>query len=253
MKKILAMVIALGTMVSCCNSEKMTLAGEGLSWKLASMEGITEEAINSEEGNFAMQFNAKEGMLAGRTNCNTFFGKYTDENGKLTFSEMGMTRMMCPDMTQEDVFMQALSTVDNYTIEGDVLTLKAGEKAVASFKAKFAEKAHCEKAACPHKEGECEGTCENCTSENCEKECNKAEAQCEKNCEKAEACEKKCEEAAHCEKAAQCEKAEACTETEKCKKLNTECKVATENCEKQCEKAAAHCEKAEACTKACNK
>lgn len=132
MKPILAALLLTLT-ACCCTQHDKPL--EGTTWKLTSLEGIPATAIDAEEDAFTLRFDAEETMLAGRTDCNRFFGSYKVEDDTLTLGEMGMTRMACPDMEHENAFMQMLERVTAYAIEGDRLTLLAGDEPLAEFKA----------------------------------------------------------------------------------------------------------------------
>ncbi|GMO66640.1 MAG: hypothetical protein Ta2A_14940 [Treponemataceae bacterium] len=64
----------------------------------------------------------KEGALGGTTGVNRFFGKYTlNEDGTITFGEVGMSRMMGlnPEAKEnEKAFTAALKKVVSYSISG---------------------------------------------------------------------------------------------------------------------------------------
>lgn len=181
MKKFIFAVATFFTLTSCCGGAEQTLQlAEGQAWKLSNMEGIAAEAIAVKPDFFTLMFNAEELSVSGRTNCNTFFGKYVDEAGKLSFDEMGMTRMACPDMALEDAFMQMLSKVDAYKIANEELSLLSQGVVVATFH-----------VACL---GECQTNCESpCEMES--EHCDEAEGECEKACEGCEKAEGECKNA----------------------------------------------------------
>lgn len=67
-----------------------------------------------------IQFEAAEKRVSGYAGCNNFFGGYTIEEGqKIRFGQMGATKMACEDMTTEDRLFNALTKVDNYTVNED--------------------------------------------------------------------------------------------------------------------------------------
>ncbi len=132
MKKIFAAAALLGAMTACCGT-KENCELEGTTWKLVSMEGIPASAIESEEDAFTLTFDRTEHLLAGRTNCNRFFGSYELDGEKLTLGEMGMTRMACPDMEYEDAFVRMFDRIDGYRIDGERLTLLEGSETLAEF------------------------------------------------------------------------------------------------------------------------
>lgn len=134
MKKYFAAAALLVTMAACGSAaQDKTL--EGTTWKLAQMGSIPATAINQEADFFTLEFNAADTMVAGRTNCNRFFGKYELKGQKLSFGNLGMTRMACPDMQYEDAFVKMLDEVDSYAIEGSELKFYDDKKVVAEFRA----------------------------------------------------------------------------------------------------------------------
>lgn len=135
MKKLIAAAALLA--MTACGGSRNDLPLEGNTWKLTSMEGIPAEAIDAEEENFVLLFDGEELLVAGRTNCNRFFGSYVaEEDGGLVFGDLGMTRMACPDMEYEDLFAQMLDKVDGYSIRGEELSLlDEGGAVLARFRA----------------------------------------------------------------------------------------------------------------------
>lgn len=141
MKKYFA-AAALLVMMAACGSAGQDKTLEGTTWKLSRMEPIPAAAIDKEADFFTLEFNAADTMVAGRTNCNRFFGKYELKGRELEFKNLGMTRMACPDMQYEDAFVKMLDEVDRFEIKGSEMTLFDDHKALAVFKAveKEAEK-----------------------------------------------------------------------------------------------------------------
>ena len=139
MKKYFAAAALLVTMAACGSAaQDKTL--EGTTWKLAQMGSIPATAINQETDFFTLEFNAADTMVAGRTNCNRFFGRYEVKGDRLHLGEMGMTRMACPDMQYEDLFSKMLGEADRFAIDGSELTLYDDRKPLAVFRAATAEK-----------------------------------------------------------------------------------------------------------------
>ena len=134
MKKYFA-AAALLMMMAACGSAGQDKKLEGTTWKLAKMEAIPAAAVGKEADFFTLEFNAADTMVAGRTNCNRFFGRYALNGNELEFDNMGMTRMACPEMEYENAFMEMLNGVDGYAIECETLTLLGNGKALAVFKA----------------------------------------------------------------------------------------------------------------------
>lgn len=139
MKQFLAAAALLAALTSCGGGAQQAL--EGTTWKLSEMEGIPAEVIASSADAFTLMFDAADTLVAGRTNCNRFFGKYEVKGRKLDFGDLGMTRMACPEMQYEDSFARMLDAVDRYEISGSELKLYDDKKLLASFHAVAAEEA----------------------------------------------------------------------------------------------------------------
>jgi len=74
-------------------------------------------------------FDQPEGTAGGQSACNQWFGGYTLSGTELTFTDIGGTMMACVDegVTESEVaFLDAMSQVETFTMEGDELNL-AGE------------------------------------------------------------------------------------------------------------------------------
>lgn len=135
MKKILFAAAASILLAACSATENLPL--ESTKWNLTELEGATNEAFaDSESFWFALD---GEGII-GVGACNHFFGGYQfTEDGGFEVGALGMTRMACPEMDIEDNYLRILDEVDSYSIEGDVLTLKKGEQALAQFKGEIVQ------------------------------------------------------------------------------------------------------------------
>jgi heat shock protein HslJ len=71
-------------------------------------------------------FDEPEGTAGGKSACNQWFGGYTLSGNELTFTDLGGTLMACTDegvMESEAAFLDAMSLVEMFTIEGDELNL----------------------------------------------------------------------------------------------------------------------------------
>ncbi len=64
---------------------------------------------------FSITF-GKDGSIKGTTDCNTYFGKYTETSGKISFGPLGSTKMFC-EGAQEGEFMLSLQGVSGYVID----------------------------------------------------------------------------------------------------------------------------------------
>ena len=107
-------------------------------WKLITLEGkkVTRAKNQEREANFILRTEQK--MVTGFAGCNTFSGTYTLAEGwRIRFSQMATTMKACPDVdVNEGKFLKVFELVDNYTINGDTLSLNVGRRApLAVFEA----------------------------------------------------------------------------------------------------------------------
>jgi heat shock protein HslJ len=62
-------------------------------------------------------------------------GRYTQRGTQLALTALATTRMACPQMQQEQRFIELLGAADAYRIEGQVLSLLQGDKVRITFTA----------------------------------------------------------------------------------------------------------------------
>jgi heat shock protein HslJ len=80
----------------------------------------------------------KDGQATGDGSCNRFFGPYeASSGGDLEFGDLGTTMMACLDaiMEQERAFLDALISVDTYSIAGSTLEMRSLGDVVLLFEA----------------------------------------------------------------------------------------------------------------------
>lgn len=84
----------------------------------------------------SLRFDA-DGSVSGYGGCNRVRGPYTVAGDRLTFGNLAMTMMACPDgMDLERDFARALGRVTRWARAGDVLTLSSDAGPVATFRAR---------------------------------------------------------------------------------------------------------------------
>lgn len=136
MKRILYIIPAAMMLLSSCASQKSAYSVGG-EWNVISLNG--ESVTPSDETPF-LGFDQAKGHIYGFTGCNRLTGSINLKklaNGKPDFSQMGMTRMMCPDNKYERPFMDALSQVKTSEIkDGEMLLKDAQGKVIITLKKK---------------------------------------------------------------------------------------------------------------------
>ncbi|NDV46795.1 META domain-containing protein [Paludibacter sp. 221] len=99
-------------------------------WKLIEVNGkeVKTSENQAKEAHFILKL--ENNRVNGNGGCNSFFGTYVIKNGnRISFSQMGSTMMACLNMETESQFMRALEMTDNYTVNGDTLSLNRARMA----------------------------------------------------------------------------------------------------------------------------
>lgn len=129
-------VLALLMLAACAGEEDGDGSGDAAAltekeWALSELDGSAPVADTAASITFTTE------GVSGSTGCNTFSGSYTaDTDGSMTIGPgLATTRKACVDdvMTQEFRFLELVTSTTRYEIEGDTLTLYAGDDAVAVF------------------------------------------------------------------------------------------------------------------------
>ena len=133
MKKLFVAAAALlfGACATAPEAENLPL--ENTQWKLVELYGEGHEAFESGD---TFTFTLDAGTITGKGSVNRFFGgyEYSEAEG-LEIGDLGMTRMMGPNIDLEDAYVQMFDKVEGCEIEGDVLILTGGGEELARFKA----------------------------------------------------------------------------------------------------------------------
>ena len=142
--KITAVALIALTIMSCNTGKKATSGTvqntdgvENTQWTMTTLEGQDLTGMSRNDQPIHFTLNSKDNKVSGYSGCNTFMGTYKIEAGnQISFSQMGMTRMACPDSKiNESQVMSVFETADNFTISGDQLTLNKAKRApLAEFK-----------------------------------------------------------------------------------------------------------------------
>lgn len=117
----------------CSGTKESTNPGkiEGIEWKLESLNGKPVK-LNSGK-NLTIIFDGVKSGISGTAVCNKYFGSYVMNSGKLSFSELGSTKMMCDDNINESDYFSMLGLVDSYNVSGGKLTLMGKDKILGVY------------------------------------------------------------------------------------------------------------------------
>lgn len=109
-------------------------------WKLKTLEGKDVEMVDNQEREIYFTLKSEENQITGFSGCNTFTGHYALEEGnRIRFTHIATTMKACPDVDiNESELLQIFDLADNYTIQGDELSLNVGRRApLAVFEAVY--------------------------------------------------------------------------------------------------------------------
>ncbi len=99
-------------------------------WVLAEVMGQPIEPAEVSREAFIL-LDSSQGQVSGNASCNNFFGSYVLLAGnRIRFvGNIGATMMACPAMDIEATLLEALGKIDNYSIDGDRLSLSRARMA----------------------------------------------------------------------------------------------------------------------------
>ncbi|MCG9910541.1 MAG: META domain-containing protein [Flavobacteriales bacterium] len=105
-------------------------------WVLVELNGKSVKSKKMKEA--FLVFEEKEKRVSGNGSCNSLNGSIElKEGNRLTFGNIAATKMACIDDNVEDAFFAMLGKVDQYTINGNTLSLNKGKMSpLARFEGK---------------------------------------------------------------------------------------------------------------------
>ncbi len=105
-------------------------------WKLIDINNVPiKRSEKLKEPYFILKAQNK---LSGFSGCNRFFGSYTTQDNTISFTGVGMTRMMCRESMQlEHTFTKVFQEATHYKIQGEKLELFNNTQLLSSFRAVY--------------------------------------------------------------------------------------------------------------------
>lgn len=104
-------------------------------WKLI----VLNKKIVVQKGKktYFLKLNSKDGKFSAYAGCNSIMGSYVMASANtLAFSEVGSTKMACPNMQLETNFITMLEKTNSYFLDSETLTLFGkGKSTLARFEA----------------------------------------------------------------------------------------------------------------------
>ena len=122
---LIAMLMA--TILSSCGCSKKLEASSTTIQGEWTIETAMNKSTEGGEKQAFINFNS-DGKMNGNATVNSFFGGYTLKGNEISFTQVGMTRMMGASMDIETAITQAIGEANTIEIKGDDATIadKAG-------------------------------------------------------------------------------------------------------------------------------
>jgi len=123
MKKVLFITLSLVAMLlgSCKSSNNVVSSSTDIQGEW-SIEVAMDKSTQGGDQPATIIF-GKDGRINGCATVNSFFGDYAIKNGKLSFSTVGMTRMMGQSMDIERAICDALDMTNTVKVDGATATV----------------------------------------------------------------------------------------------------------------------------------
>jgi heat shock protein HslJ len=114
---------------------KLSTELAGTKWAVTNYNNGKEAVVGVIEGTTLTLEFADDGSVAGSAGCNNFFGGFTQGDGTITIGPLASTMMACTEpagaMDQETQFLAAVQSAATYQLDGDSLTLRTQDDAMA--------------------------------------------------------------------------------------------------------------------------
>lgn len=107
--------LALAVIVWPAEEPKAFSGLAGSEWRVVEIAGAKAQGTGS------VRFTHTS--VRGRATCNAFFGAFRETQGAVEISGVNHTRIGCDAHAEEQVFIDSLSRVRSYRLEGDKLVL----------------------------------------------------------------------------------------------------------------------------------
>ncbi|WP_371373066.1 META domain-containing protein [Thalassotalea aquiviva] len=123
MKLVLALAVIFSMLLTACSPAPIKTSELAGNWQLASFTGNETLQVQGDEP-ITLNFDSTKQSINGFAGCNRYFGQYDLSDGKLSFSKMGMTKMLCQENNEIELyFMEQLKSVAGAQIRSGKLQL----------------------------------------------------------------------------------------------------------------------------------
>lgn len=130
-KKLSVLSLIIILLLSCVSRINPVL--ENRKWYLLEIEGDRNISVVDERYPF-LELDLESSKAGGYGTCNNFFTEYLLDGNSLSFESGSLNDLVCNEETKQEYrFLHALSRVDSYVLENNMLYLYEGELIVLVF------------------------------------------------------------------------------------------------------------------------
>ncbi|ADX67132.1 MULTISPECIES: META domain-containing protein [Weeksella] len=141
MQKIrLTLVLMIGFFMNSCQTAAPVTDFSKIKQILETNKWVLQDNTGNVKGldqqDVVLNFRYEDGLTVnGFAGCNSYQGKATLNSTTIRFSEIGSTKVYCPQMNQEKAYLDMLREVNRYEINGKNLSLFKDNLVLIRFKA----------------------------------------------------------------------------------------------------------------------
>ena len=129
-------VIAFSVILANCSPKLSPDAGWGRQqWTVVEMKGVPVQQSGGRRDAHIV-FEVADRKFRGNGGCNQISGNYSLDKKEIHFTEVIATKMSCDDIEFENVFLNELSRVDRYEVNGDEMRLKRRQETLVVLRSK---------------------------------------------------------------------------------------------------------------------
>lgn len=125
-------IFILSLFIFSCNSAKQSSSTDitGKTWKLTELNGKPIQLKNPKNTPY-FKLNMSDMRYEGHAGCNGVGGTFEIKSDvmRIKFNQGMSTMMACDDLETEHAFTKALLAADNYSVNGNTLTLNKAKMA----------------------------------------------------------------------------------------------------------------------------
>ena len=132
-KMIAALALGALVLVAACGGSSGGLTGKAWQWTASTEKVPASQSVVPDPQNYTIEFKS-DGTYALKADCNTGSGGYTTSGSSLTIEQGAMTLALCPEGSQDTLFLQQIFLTSSYAIANGELTLTQSDQGTMTFK-----------------------------------------------------------------------------------------------------------------------